>query len=80
MTTENNSSEKKMPTHLITMLSGEKGKRGYPVRIGTIWATNKGNMRLSFDIVPDATHLHKDVFVAVPYKGREDDETNNLTA
>lgn len=71
MTTENNTNEKKTPTHIITMLSGEQGKRRYPVRIGSIWETKKGNMRLSFDIVPDAKHLHADVFVAVPYEAKQ---------
>ena len=73
MTTENQTKEKKTPTHIITMLSGDKNVRSYPVRVGAVWATQKGNLRLSFEIVPDTKHLHEDVLVAVPYEPKGDD-------
>ena len=78
MTTEK-PSEKKTPTHIITLLSGEKNARSYPVRVGAIWETQKGNLRLRFDIVPDAQHLHHDVLVAVPYEPKQTDTPEDVS-
>ena len=78
MTTEI-TNEKKAPTHIITMLSGDKNARSFPVRVGAIWETQKGNMRLSFDIIPDARHLHEDVFVAVPYEEKRNEAAADIS-
>ena len=73
MTTETTqTTDKKTPTHILKLLPGESGKNAYPVRMGVIWETKKGNLRLSFDLIPDSTHLHRDIIVAVPFEQQDE--------
>lgn len=60
--------ETKKPTYIVKLLRSENGRKHYPVKVGVSFATEKGNQRLMWDIIPASIELRDCVMILVPYE------------
>ena len=60
--------EQKLPTYIVKMIRSENGRKHYPVKVGVSFATEKGNQRIIWDIIPASFELRDCVMILVPYE------------
>jgi hypothetical protein len=60
--------EMKKPTYSVKLLRSENGRKHYPVKVGVSFATEKGNQRILWDIIPASIELRDCVMILVPYE------------
>lgn len=60
--------ETKKPTYTVKLLRSDQGRKNYPVKVGVCFATEKGNQRLLWDIIPASSELRDSVMILVPYE------------
>lgn len=69
MTNENTyPAETKKPTYTVKLLRSDQGRKNYPVKVGVSFATEKGNQRILWDIIPASIELRDCVMLLVPYE------------
>lgn len=69
MTNETHSqAEQKLPTYIVKLIRPENGRKHYPVKVGVSFATEKGNQRILWDIIPASIELRDGVMILVPYE------------
>lgn len=69
MTNETNTqTEQKLPTYIVKLIRSENGRKHYPVKVGVSFATEKGNQRIIWDIIPASIELRDCVMILVPYE------------
>ena len=60
--------ETKLPTYTVKLLRSENGRKHYPIKVGVSFATEKGNQRILWDIIPASIELRDCVMILVPYE------------
>lgn len=65
MNTKTAQEDKVLPTYIVRLMSKDKG--GYAAKIGVTFATNKGNQRMVWDVIPSSQELQDRTLVFVPY-------------